>query len=172
MAYFERTLKELHDNISKLTDYSLSDNEHSEDCSLSGQLDFSQTWTEADFTVLDGAVGIVLENKLTDDFRDIRVQFQNKIFDAVKCGLVTPPQLKRNKEIKLVFTRLNSLQEHKSVVRCKATQYKKYDDGSYSNPLSLLTVYRTRLAFIEKFMDSVSQLEADLSDIITKLMFS
>lgn len=172
MAYFERTLKELHDNISKLTDRSLSDNELSERCSLSGQLDFSQTWTEADFNVLDGAVGIVLENKLNDDFRDIRVQFQTKIFDVVKCGLVTPPQLKKNKKIKSVFTKLDSLQAHKSVVRCKAEQYKKYNDGSYSGPISLLSVYRTRLTFIEKFMDSVSQLEADLSDIITKLMFS
>ena len=83
MAYFERTLKELHDNIAKLTDYSLSGDEFDELGSLHGQLDFSQTWTEADFNVLDGAVGIVLENKLTDDFRDIIVQFQNKIFDVV-----------------------------------------------------------------------------------------
>lgn len=172
MAYFEKTLKELNDNIAKLTDHSLSSNDRSEICSLNGQLQFDETWTEADFKVLDGAVGIVLENKLIDDFRDIRVQFQNKIFDVVKCGLVTPPQLKKNKEIKSVFTKLDSLQAHKSVVRCKAAQYEKYDDGSYSGPLSLLTVYRTRLAFIEQFMDSVSQLEADLSDIITKLMFS
>lgn len=172
MAYFERTLKELHDNISKLTDYSLSDNERRSLSSLSGQLDFSETWEEADFNVLDGAVGIVLENKLSDDFRDIRVQFQNKIFDVVKCGLITPPQLKKNKEIKSVFTKLDSLQAHKSAVRCKPAQYEKYDDGRYRSPISLLAVYRTRLTFIEKFMDSVSQLEADLSDIITKLMFS
>jgi len=172
MAYFERTLKELHDNITKLTDRSLSDNEFSERCSLSGQLDFSETWTEADFNVLDGAVGIVLENKLTDDFRDIRVQFQAKLFDVVKYGLATPPQLKKNKGIKSVFAKLDSLQAHKSVVRCKAAQYEKYDNGRYRSPISLLTVYRTRLAFIEQFMDSVSQLEADLSDIITNLMFS
>lgn len=172
MAYFERTLKELHDNIDKLTDHSLSDNELDERCSLSGQLDFSETWAEADFKLLDGAVGIVLENKLTDDFRDIRVQFQTKLFDVVKCGLVTPPQLKKNKEIKLVFTKLNSLQAHKSVVRCKAEQYKKYDSGRYCSPISLLYVYRTRLNFIGELMNAVSKLEADLSDIITKLMFS
>jgi hypothetical protein len=123
MAYFERTLKELHDNIAKLTDYSLSDDEFGDRCSLHGQLHFEESWTEADFNVLDGAVGIVLENKLTDDFRDIIVQFQNKIFDAVTCGLVTPPQVKRNKEIKSVFTKLNSLQAQKSVVRCKAEKY-------------------------------------------------
>lgn len=172
MAYFEKTLKELNDNISALTDRSLSNSELSERCSLSGQLDFSETWTEADFNVLDGAVGTILENKLTDDFRDIRVQFQTKLFDVVKCGLVTPPQLKKNKEIKLVFTKLNSLQAHKSVVRCKAEQYKKYDSGMYCSPLSLLSVYRTRLSFIGELMNEVSKLEADLSDIITKLMFS
>ena len=172
MAYFERTLKELHDNIAALTDRNLSDTEQFELCSLHGQVHFDEVWTEADFNVLDGDVGIVLENKLGDDFRDIRVQFQNKLFDVVKCGLITPDQLKKNKKIKLVFTKLDLLQANKSSVRCKATQYTKYDDGTYNSPPDLLTVYRTRLSFVLKLMDLVSQLEAEFSDIITKLMFS
>lgn len=172
MAYFERTLKELHDNIAALTDSSLSETEQSELCTLHGMLHFDEVWTEADFNKLDGEVGIVLENKLTDDFRDIRVQFQNKLFDVVKCGLVTQPQLKKNKEIKLVFAKLDLLQKRKSGMRCKASQYTKYDDGTYSSPSSLLGVYRVRLNFILKLMDAVSQLEADFSNIITKLMFS
>ncbi len=51
-------------------------------------------------------------------------------------------------------------------------QYTKYDDGTYNSPPDLLTVYRTRLSFVLKLMDLVSQLDAEFSDIITKLMFS
>lgn len=172
MNYFENTTKELMYYIDKCNDPNISDNDLLEIETLYGMLDFSLTWTEDDFKILDKYVGAKLQSEFNTDVRDVKTYFQNKVLDSVKTGVITREQMKRSKTIKKILTGVDKFLDMGDKFRSKAENYKRWDDGRYSGPDSIKSFCEVRLGYIAQLIDKVSELESKLTNEITELMFA
>ena len=172
MNYFENTRKELMYYIDKCNEHNISNKELLEIETLYGMLDFSLTWTEDDFKILDKYVGAKLQSNFNIDVRDVKTYFQNIVLDSVKSGVITREQMKKSKTIKKILTGVDKFLDMGDKFRCKAENYKRWSDGRYSGPESIKSFCEVRLGYLTNLIDKVSEFESKLTNEITELMFA